>query len=486
MKRDNATKIVATISDQRCSVEFLEKVIAEGVNVVRMNSAHMTREGFDRVIGNVRQVSNQVALLMDTKGPEVRTTNSEAPIYFFTGDKVKIIADPNALTTKEVISVNYAGFVTDVSEGTGILIDDGLIEIKVLSKDATALYCEVQNDGELGSRKSINVPGIRLNLPSLSEKDHFSIQYSIENGVDFIAHSFVRSKEDVYEIQRILDEHNSPTKIIAKIENQEGVNNIDEIIDACYGIMVARGDLGIEVEMEKIPAIQAMIVHKCIMKKKPVIVATQMLHTMINSPRPTRAEVSDVTSAILMNTDAVMLSGETAYGKYPVEAVRTMASIIREAEQHKYHKGDFRIRRTEDEELDVTNFLAKQTVKAVEKLGVKAIINDAVTGRTARNLSAYRGSAPVYAICFSDRQCRELALSYGIHALYRKESGVRDKGVFYHDALQDLLERKQLEKGDLVAYLGGTLQDEVGTTTLMINRAEDAVSFYESIPPKEH
>lgn len=481
MKRHNSTKIVATISDQRCDVDFLQKVISEGVNVVRLNSAHMDHEGFDRVIGNVRSVDPHVAILMDTKGPEVRTTITPELIRYATGELVDIIADPKAGTSREVISVNYPGFVKDVGVGAMVLIDDGMLELQVMSKEEHVLHCKVLNDAELGSRKSVNVPGTNIDLPSLTERDKDSILYSIHNGVDFIAHSFVRSKQDVLDIQAILDEHNSPIKIIAKIENAQGVDNIDEILDVAYGVMVARGDLGIEIDMEKIPAIQARIVHACIMKKKPVIVATQMLHTMITSPRPTRAEVSDVSSAILMNTDAVMLSGETAYGKYPVEAVQVMSRIIREAELHKQENGESRIRRGDKEEMDVTSFLAKQTVKSVEKLGVKAIITDPVSGRTVRNLSAYRGKAPIYAMCFEDRKCRELALSYGVFPYYRErgDRANRQKVAFMHDALTYLLERGLVQEEDLVAYIGGTLFERLGTTTMTIIRVREAIDFYE-------
>lgn len=476
MTLTKSTKIVATISDMRCDVPFLEKVISEGVNVVRMNSAHMSHEGFERVIGNVRQVSKEVAILMDTKGPEVRTTTCSETIYYTTGDEVKIIADPEVNTIKEVISVNYRDFVKDVPVGATVLIDDGTIGLEVLSKTDSALHCRVQNDGELGARKSINVPGVRINLPSLTEKDKDSILFSIGAGVDFIAHSFVRNRADVMDIQQILDEHGSDIKIIAKIENQEGIDNIDEIIDAAYGIMVARGDLGIEIDMEKIPALQSMIINKCILKKKPVIVATQMLHTMITSPRPTRAEVSDVSGAIMMNTDAVMLSGETAYGKYPIEAVRTMARIIREAELHKNTYYAPKLKVGEDDVVDVTSYLSKYAVKSIQKLGVKAIINDTYSGRTVRNLASYRGGVPIYAFCLQEHVARQLALSYGVHPFF-KERPQQTKREYFVDALRFLMEKEQLRHEDLVAFIHGGLKDEVGTTSLDISKVSDNLDF---------
>ena len=295
------TKIVASISDLRCEVDFIRDLFNAGMNVL---------------ISNVRQVSNRIAILMDTKGPEVRTTASaEGPIDFKIGDKVQIVGNPDQETTRECISVTYKNFVHDLSVGASVLIDDGDLALTVVDKNETTLFCEVQNDATLGSRKSVNVPGVRINLPSLTEKDRNNILYAIEKDIDFIAHSFVRNRQDVLDIREILDAHNSDIKIIAKIENQEGVDNIDEILEVADGVMVARGDLGIEVAQERIPGIQRQLIKKCILARKPVIVATQMLHTMINNPRPTRAEVTDIANAIYYRTDALMLSGETAYGK---------------------------------------------------------------------------------------------------------------------------------------------------------------------------
>ena len=279
------TKIVASISDLRCEVDFIRDLFNAGMNVVRMNTAHASREGFEKLISNVREVSNRIAILMDTKGPEVRTTASaEGPIDFKTGDKVRIVGNPEQETTRECIAVTYPGFVHDLSVGADVLIDDGELELKVVEKNDNTLFCRVCNDATLGSRKSVNVPGVRINLPSLTEKDRNNILYAIEKDIDFIAHSFVRNKQDVLDIREILDAHNSDIKIIAKIENQEGVDNIDEILEVADGVMVARGDLGIEVPQERIPGIQRQLIKKCILAKKPVIVATQMLHTMINNP----------------------------------------------------------------------------------------------------------------------------------------------------------------------------------------------------------
>lgn len=470
-----STKIVATISDQRCDTDFLQAVIDAGVNVVRLNSAHMNRDGFTRVISNVRSVSNRVPILMDTKGPEVRTTETAdgKPLDLKTGMRLSVIAEPTHKSTLEVMSVNYTGFVHDIPVGAHLLFDDGLVDFLVEAKTETELKCIVQNDGEIGSRKSVNVPGVTIKLPALTERDKDTIHYCIENDVAFIAHSFVRSSQDVLDIQKILDEHQSPIKIISKIENQEGVNNIDEIIDASYGIMIARGDLGIELPPEKIPAIQNMIIRKCTLNKKPVIVATQMLHTMITSPRPTRAEVSDVANAILSQTDAVMLSGETAYGKYPIEAVKVMSKIISEAEKSMVNSHS-----KEGKDItDVTAYLAKQTVRSVETLGVKAIITDSYSGRTARFLAAYRAKAPVFAICYNSRAARELNLSYGIRTIYQPKAS--SKREYYIRALKSLLASGAITENDMVAYIGGSLADSVGTTNLEIHIVKDAIDFFE-------
>ena len=292
------TKIVASISDRRCDKEFIRKLFFAGVNVVRMNTAHATPDGIRTIIKNVREVSPHLALMIDTKGPEVRTTGVEAPIEYKTGDTVKIFGRPEVDSTHDIVNVSYPDIAKDVKVGDDMLFDDGEIDMKIVGCDGPMLIAEVQNDGVLGAHKSVNVPGEHIALPAMTPKDYNNVLLAIEEDIDFIAHSFVRSADDVRAIQKILDEHNSDIKIISKIENQEGVDNIDEIIDVSYGIMIARGDLGIEVPIEKIPGILRQIIQKCVMKHKTVIVATQMLHTMIKNPRPTRAEVTDIAKAI--------------------------------------------------------------------------------------------------------------------------------------------------------------------------------------------
>lgn len=469
------TKIVATISDKRCDVEFIRQLYIEGMNVVRMNSAHLQKEGFMKIINNVRAVSPHIGILMDTKGPEVRTTvAANDQIVLKAGEQIKVKGAPDQQSTNECVCVSYPFFVRDVNVGDDILFDDGEIDIKVAAKDDEYLYCLVQNDGVLGSRKSVNVPGVRINLPSLTERDKVNIEIAIEQDIDFIAHSFVRNKQDLIDIQTILDAHKSTIKIISKIENQEGVDNIDEILEHTYGVMIARGDLGIEVAQEKIPGIQRRLIRKCVKAKKPVIVATQMLHTMINNPRPTRAEVTDVANAIYYRTDALMLSGETAYGKYPVEAVRTMATIAKEAETTKMSENDIPI---EISTNDLTSFLCNAAVETSSKLGTQAILTDTYSGRTARFLAAYRGRIPVLAICYHERSTRQLSLSYGVIPIHQESKGNTQQ--YFIEAIQHLLKMGWVDRDSMICYLSGSFGEGYGTTFLEVNQIDKILSSRE-------
>ncbi len=465
------TKIVATISDIKCDVDFIKSLYDAGINVVRMNTAHASKEGIEELINNVRTVSDKIALLMDTKGPEIRTSNCET-FDMVTGQKIKMKGGPNETTTPECLYVSYEDILKDVTVGDLVLIDDGELEFKIVEKADDHVVLEAQNNGEIKKRKSVNLPGVRINLPSLTQKDITNIGYAIDHDIDFIAHSFVRNAQDVLDIQKMLDARGSDIKIIAKIENQEGVENIDEILDHAYGVMVARGDLGIEVPQEKIPGIQRELIRKCVKAKKPVIVATQMLHSMIKNPRPTRAEVTDIANAIYYRTDALMLSGETAYGDYPLEAVKTMASIAEEAEKTKLLENDIRIP-TKDDDRDITAFLAKQAVRSALKVDVKAIITDSFTGNTARNLAAFRGRIPVYAQCYKTKTMRELALSYGVFASYAPESN--DQRQYLNDSVIALKEQNKLADEDIIAYISGKMGTSVqGASSLEIH---DVKSF---------
>ena len=302
------TKIVATISSKRCDPAFIKQLYEAGMNVIRINSAHLGIDEALVIIRNTRSVSDRIAILIDTKGPEIRTTICDNPVELKKGSTVRLTGDPGKKTEAGNIFVTYADFADNVPLGSLVLFDDGEIEIRVDKKEGNSLICTVENDGTLGSRKSVNVPGVKINLPSLTDKDRKFIKMAIDEDLDFIAHSFVRNRQDVLDVQALLDEAGSQIKIIAKIENQEGVDNIDEILESVYGIMVARGDLAIEVPYEKIPGVQRMIINKCIHSRKPVIVATQMLHSMITNPRPTRAEVSDIANSVMASADCTMLS----------------------------------------------------------------------------------------------------------------------------------------------------------------------------------
>ena len=463
------TKIVCSISDRRCSTEFLRKLFFAGMNVVRMNTAHATQEGMVQIINNVRAVSPHIGILIDTKGPEVRTTSVAEEIPYKTGEMVKIFGRPNMDTTHDIVNVSYTDITKDVHEGDDVLFDDGALDMKVISNEGPMLIARVMNDGKLGAHKSVNVPGEHIDLPALTEKDKRNILFAIDQNLDFIAHSFVRNANDVKAVQDILDEHHSDIKIISKIENQEGVDNIDEIIDASYGIMIARGDLGIEVPVEKIPGIQSMIIRKCVEKKKPFIVATQMLHTMIENPRPTRAEVTDIATAIFAGTDAIMLSGETASGKYPLEAVQTMSKIAEQAENDRRKVNDLNFPLTSD--CTLREFLAHAAIESTRRLGVAGIITDSETGQTARDIAAFRGPTPVLAICYKEKTQRWLNLSYGVIPIYQKEHV--EQQFLFTAALRMLRQKGYINADDNIAYLSGSFGEGGGTNFLEINRVRD-------------
>lgn len=462
------TKIVASISDRRCSQNFIRKLFFAGMNVVRMNTAHATPDGIREIVRNVRAVSSHIALMIDTKGPEVRTTDVKDPIHYKTGDVVKIFGRPGMDTTHDIINVSYSDFTRDLKVGDDILFDDGEIDMKVIENTGPMLVAQVQNDGVLGAHKSVNVPGEHINLPAITERDYNNILLAIELDIDFIAHSFVRSADDVLAIQKILDEHGSDIKIISKIENQEGVDNIDDIIDVSYGVMIARGDLGIEVPLERIPGIQRQIINKCVVKKKPVIVATQMLHTMINNPRPTRAEVTDIANAIYSNTDALMLSGETANGKYPLEAVKTMAAIAEQAERDRANIEAFEV--PMNDKCTQREFLAHSAIDATRKLGVAGIITDSESGETARHLAAFRGPTPILAICYKEKTQRWLNLSFGVTPIYQKKHNSPE--YMFIAALRMLRQKGYINLDDKIAYLSGSFGENGGTTFLEINKVE--------------
>jgi len=469
---EKKTKIICTISDKRCDTAFIQSLYEAGMNVVRINSAHTTIDSSMEIVNNVRAVSDKIAILIDTKGPEIRITAMENSDGFKVqkGDQVEFADNLSGISAPGLLYTNYKNFVDEVPVGVKILIDDGEISLTTVNKLDGKLICSADNCGTIKGKKSLNVPNVKISLPSVSEKDREFILWAADNNLDFVAHSFVRNRDDLMAVQHILDEKNSHLKIISKIENQEGVDNIDDILSNCYGIMVARGDLGVEIEYQKIPIIQNQIIDKCHKRKKPVIIATQMLHTMIEHPRPTRAEVTDVANAILQSTDAIMLSGETAGGAYPLEAVQTMTKIALEVEKHHVPFYDLELQNVTEPTAAV---LSKCLVEATAKLPIKAIVLDTMSGRTGRYLSAFRPSVPVYAKCYKDHVMRELALSYGVRAYYTDP--YNSKEDFIKSEVKALLKDKCFNRYDTIGVIAGSFGTSTGATYMEISTAMNMI-----------
>ena len=474
---EKKTKIVATLSDFRANEEFVRGLFEAGMDVVRINSAHVTEEGAAKIVEAVRRVNPAIPVILDTKGPEIRVTavadEYGGAIGFQTGERVKVrgTADGEP-STRDTIYFNVATVVRDIAVGARLLIADGELELRVTDKTDEELMCEFVRGGTLRSRKSVNVPGMKIDLPSVTEKDRRFIEWAVKNDVDFIAHSFVRSARDIRAVQDILDAHGSNIKIISKIENQEGLDNIDEIIEASYGIMVARGDLGVELPAEVIPNTQRRIVEKCICAKRPVIIATQMLYSMVKSPRPTRAEVSDVASAIYERVDAVMLSDETAMGDFPVQSVETMARIAREIERDETHFKPMIDMDMVSVNHEITAQLARSAVRASTNLPIKYVVLDTKTGRTGRYLAAFRGRQTVMAVCYQLHAQRILALSYGVVPILRNQE-LHDKYHFLVDALEFLDQYRKLKGEDLLAIVGGSFGPDGGASYVEIANVDN-------------
>ncbi len=458
---EKKTKIICTIADNRCDVDFIRRLYDDGMNVVRINSAHASPEGAQKIVDNVRKVSDRIAILIDTKGPEVRLTGMEEEAGFVarTGEILEMIDDPSQLCRNGVLHTTYPHLADDVPIGSDILIDDGAVDLSVIGKEGRKLICKVMNEGMIKGHKSVNIPSVHINLPALTEKDKRFINWAIDADIDFIAHSFVRSSRDLHEIQEILDSRDSHLKIIAKIENQQGIDNLDDILTYSYGIMVARGDLGVEIPAERIPLIQRDIVKKCRERKKPVIVATQMLQSMIENPRPTRAEVTDVANAIFQSADAIMLSGESAFGKYPEEAVKTMTKIALQTEKTVDVNLELNLRRAVK---PVAVVLARALVDATHELPVKALVFDTYTGRVGRYLSTFRPTVPIYAMCYNSYTMRELALVFGVKAY--PFSRVNDKEEFSAKSIEILTRDGKISQGDLIGFIGGVFGAQIGAT----------------------
>lgn len=419
MLQSKRTKIVATLSDRRCDEQFVRRLFEAGMDVVRINSAHVTEASAQRIVETVRRVSDSIAVILDTKGPEIRVTGIAeeygGAIAFRAGERVRVRGTAaGEMSTRELIYMNVPTIVQDIPVGAHMLIADGELEIRVVEKTDEELLCEFLVGGSLRPRKSVNAPGVAIDLPPLTEKDRRFIEWAVGSDVDFIAHSFVRSARDVEAVQEILNRHGSPIKIISKIENQEGIDHIDEIIEASYGIMVARGDLGIEIAPELVPHVQKEIIAKCNAAYKPVITATQMLDSMQHNPRPTRAEVADVANAIYDGTDAVMLSGETAAGKYPVEAVKMQASIAAETEKYLPEHAPLKMPENAHGTRVINNVVGMSAVNMAATVGAKCITVPTTTGRTARLISHFRPKMPILAFSRHDWAVQQMIMYWGV------------------------------------------------------------------------
>ncbi|MBX9973313.1 pyruvate kinase [Cytobacillus firmus] len=465
------TKIVCTIGPASESVDKLTQLIEAGMNVARLNFSHGDFQEHGQRIQNIRVAAEKtgktVAILLDTKGPEIRTNNmQDGAIELIAGENI-IISMNEVEGTADKFSVTYAGLIEDVHTGSKILLDDGLIGLEVtkIDKANSEIHTKILNSGTLKNKKGVNVPGVSVNLPGITEKDAQDIIFGIEQGVDFIAASFVRRASDVLEIRQLLEEHNaSYINIIPKIENQEGVDNIDEILEISDGLMVARGDLGVEIPAEEVPLVQKKLIKKCNAQGKPVITATQMLDSMQRNPRPTRAEASDVANAIFDGTDAIMLSGETAAGSYPVEAVQTMHNIASRAESALDHK-EILSNRSKDNEHNITDAIGQSVAHTALNLDVNAIITPTESGHTARMISKYRPKAPIVAVTSNDYVSRRLSLTWGVYPQIGQKASTTDDMLDI--AVEESVNSGIVASGDLVVITAGVPVGEAGTTNLM-------------------
>ena len=467
------TKIVSTLGPASNNVEIISQLIESGANVFRFNFSHGDHEEqlgrMNLVREAIAKTGKDVAILLDTKGPEIRTTvqgTETGKIPFEIGDKTRISMDGELEGSKEKIAVTYPGLYDDVHVGGHIMFDDGLIDMKILEKDEAnkELVVEVQNAGILGSRKGVNAPGVSISLPGITEKDAGDIRFGLDNEIDYIAASFVRKAQDVLDIREILEEKNmTHVQIISKIESQEGIDNIDEIIKVSDGIMIARGDMGVEIPAEEVPMVQKMIIKKCNAAGKVVVTATQMLESMQQNPRPTRAEASDVANAVFDGTDATMLSGESANGDYPVKAVATMARIDMEAEKALQELGTFQI--NEFDKTDVTETIGIAVARAAKNLGVKTIVAATESGHTARMISKYRPDADILAVTFDERTKRGLMLNWGVYPTVAEKPSTTDE--MFDLATKKAVDLGFAKEGDLILITAGVPVGERGTTNVM-------------------
>ena len=454
------TKIICTMGPNSDNRDIMKQLVLNGMDVARFNFSHGSHEEHKKRYLQLREVADEagipIAALLDTKGPEIRTGVLKG------GNKVTLKEGQEfILTTEEtagdesMVHINYSGLTGDVKEGNQILIDDGLIELYVKSVAGSRIICRVVNGGELGERKGVNVPGVKIKLPALTDKDKEDIRFGMEMGFDFIAASFVRSAEAIEEIREILKSGDSDMGIIAKIENAEGLENLDAIIEASDGIMVARGDLGVEILPERLPHLQKSMIEKCSEACKPVITATQMLDSMIRNPRPTRAEVTDVANAVYEGTDVVMLSGETANGKYPVEALKMMAHIAEETESHLDDIFYKRRKVSDDNSHSISNAVCYSSVSTARALGARVIIAPSISGYTARMLSKWHPKTMLIGMSPSIKTVRKMQLYWGVKPFQAKRAESTDTLIM--NSIDLLKEKGIVEEGDLAVVTAGVL-----------------------------
>lgn len=467
MVKFKKTKIVCTMGPATDSDEILRQLVLNGLNVCRFNFSHGSHEEhkirMDRTKRIREELNEPIAILLDTKGPEIRTGDFEESIILEEGEKFVITMD-DCIGNKERCTVSYKGMVDDVKLGDTILIDDGLVALKIVEIKGNDIITVVENSGKVSSKKGVNLPGVVINLPAVTDKDISDIKFGIEQGIDFIAASFVRKAADVIEIRKILEENNaSDIQIISKIENQEGVENINSILQVSDGIMVARGDMGVEIPSEEVPIVQKMIIKKCNEVSKPVITATQMMDSMIRNPRPTRAEVADVANAIYDGTDAIMLSGETAAGKYPIEAVKTMNRIAIRTEETLEYKVEAKY--AYNRGITVTDAISHATCTTAMDLEAQAIITCTSSGYTTKMVSKFRPQAPIIAATQSDKVMRKLSLNWGTYPV-KSELGENTDEVVKASILATR-EAGFANSGDTVVVTAGVPVGKTGKTNLI-------------------
>jgi pyruvate kinase len=462
------TKIICTIGPASEDVEILTRLIKNGMNVARLNFSHGLHQEHQKRIENIREAAritdHPVAIMLDTKGPEIRTGTLSQGRIFLQGGQEFILTNRDVPGDERAVQISYTALPREVNPGDSILLSDGLINLQVKECSESDIICQVINGGELGERKGVNVPGVRIQLPFLSEKDRQDINFGIEQRVDIIAASFVRKAEDILEIRRILEEKDTDIFIIAKIESQEGVDNLEDITKVADGVMVARGDLGVEIPVEEVPLVQKAIIEKCAQIGKVVIIATQMLDSMIVNPRPTRAEVSDVANAIFDGADAIMLSGETAAGKYPVEVVETMARIAGRAEEVLPYQELLRKKRLQGS-LTVTDAISYATCATAMNLGASAILTATRSGYTARMVAKYRPQAKIVASTPHEEVLRKLALVWGVYPVLIKDAEGTD--ALLDESINAALEKGCINKGELIVLTAGVPTGLSGETNLL-------------------